>query len=64
MLSNETGILRNIEKLGERYYEDLLVKRWKKEKLETDWWEGLKFFFSHSFMRGRITVRTISPSIL
>jgi len=64
MLSNETGILANIEKLGERYHEDLLVKRWKKEKLATDWWEGLEFFLSHSFMRGGITVGAISPSIL
>ena len=46
-------IFRNIEKLGERYHRDYLAARWKKEKLEQDWWEALKFFLSHSFMRGR-----------
>jgi len=44
--------IRNIEWLGERYcrkYLDL----WNKESLRENWWEALKFFFSHSFMRGR-----------
>jgi len=45
-------IMENIEQLGERYrrkYLDL----WNKEMLQNNWWEALKFFFSHSFMRGR-----------
>ncbi len=49
----DTMIFRNIEKLGERYHKDYLAARWNKAKLEQDWWEALKFFFSHSFMRGR-----------
>jgi len=52
-------IYKNIEKLGERYYREHLAgparpgKLWSEEKLEQDWWEALKFFYSHSFMRGR-----------
>lgn len=52
-MSDESRLLRNIEKLGERYCKEILLKDWDKEKLEGDWWEALKFFFSHSFMRGR-----------
>lgn len=44
--------MRNIEQLGERYYRKYLDS-WNKEKLQNNWWEALKFFFSHSFMRGR-----------
>jgi len=44
--------MRNIERLGERYVEEYLG-RWNKEELQDNWWEALKFFFSHSFMRGR-----------
>lgn len=46
-------IMRNIEHLGERYCKRYLDDTWKKESLENDWWDALKFFFSHSFMRGR-----------
>lgn len=45
-------MLRNIEKLGERYCTENLGK-WNKQRLESDWWEALKFFFGHSFFRGR-----------
>jgi len=45
-------IMRNIEQLGERYCRKYLDS-WNKEKLQNNWWEALKFFFSHSFMRGR-----------
>lgn len=44
--------MKNIEKLGERYCKKYLDS-WDKEKLQNNWWEALKFFFSHSFMRGR-----------
>jgi len=53
MMSDENMLLRNIEKLGGRYCEEILLKDWEKGKLECDWWEALKFFFTHSFMRGR-----------
>jgi len=47
-------IIKNIELLGERYCQEYLYnKKCNKQKLEKDWWEALKFFFSHSFMRGR-----------
>lgn len=46
-------VFRNIEKLGGRYHKDYLAGRWNKDKLDNDWWEALKFFLSHSFMRGR-----------
>jgi len=52
-MSDENRMLRNIEKLGDRYCEKILLKQWKKARLESDWWEGLKFFFGHSFFRGR-----------
>jgi len=45
-------IIKNIEHFGERYCKKYL-NTWDKEKLKSDWWEALKFFFSHSFMRGR-----------
>lgn len=51
-MRNYNKTIRNIERLGERYcrkYLDL----WNKESLRENWWEALKFFFSHSFMRGR-----------
>jgi len=44
-------IIKNIEHFGERYCKKYLDL--DKEKLKSDWWEALKFFFSHSFMRGR-----------
>ncbi len=44
--------MRNIELLGERYCRKYL-DFWNKERLQNNWWEALKFFFSHSFMRGR-----------
>lgn len=50
--NNEKTILKNIEGLGCRYMSEHLTK-WNEEKLQYDWWEAVKFFFSHSFMRGR-----------
>lgn len=44
--------LKNIEQLGKEYCERYL-KNWCTANLENNWWEALKFFFSHSFMRGR-----------
>ncbi len=52
-MCDENRLMRNIEKLGGRYCKEILLKNWKKERLESDWWEALKFFFGHSFMRGR-----------
>ena len=45
-------ILKNLEYLGQKYCQRHLSE-WNPEILENNWWEGLKFFFSHSFMRGR-----------
>ena len=50
--SEDYKLTKNIEKCGDYYYEEHLSS-WDKEKLERNWWEALKFFFSHSFMRGR-----------
>ena len=45
-------IIRNIETLGDRYISKYL-SYWQKEELDNNWWGALKFFFGHSFMRGR-----------
>jgi len=44
-------IIKNIAKFGDKYCQDFLD--WDKNKLETNWWYALNFFFDHSFMRGR-----------
>ena len=44
-------LMKNIEMLGEKYKKEYL-DFWNK-KPENNWWEALKFFFYHSFMRGR-----------
>jgi len=46
-------LLKNIERLGREYCSKYLDSEWDRGKLESDWFEALKFFFSHSFMRGR-----------
>jgi len=48
---NEERIIRNIQKLGERFCQEML--RSLGGNLEENWWEGLKFFFGHTFFRGR-----------
>jgi len=45
-------ILKNLEYLGQKYCQRYLSE-WDPEILEKNWWEGLKFFLIHSFMRGR-----------
>lgn len=45
-------LIKNLETLGEKY-ENEHLKIWDQNKLETDPFEALKFFFYHSFMRGR-----------
>jgi hypothetical protein len=45
-------IAQNLEFLG-RQYEKEHLERWKNNNLNSNEWEALKFFFSHSFMRGR-----------
>ncbi len=49
---NEQEIIRKIESYGDDYCRDYL-EEWDDEVLSTNWWEALKFFFAHSFMRGR-----------
>lgn len=49
-MKNIEKVLKNIESLGDEYYNTYLT-RWK--DMDKDYWEALKFFFSHSFMRGR-----------
>ncbi len=51
-MKNYNKTIRNIEWLGEGYCRKYL-DFWNKENLRENWWEALKFFFSHSFMRGR-----------
>jgi len=52
--NNIESMLKNIEFFGDKYCEKYLSD-WNKDLslLENNWWEGLKFFFRHSFMRGR-----------
>ena len=45
-------LAKNLEILGKRYKSKHLTI-WEKSELETKSWQALKFFFSHSFMRGR-----------
>lgn len=54
-IKSERLKFRNIENFGQRYVDDYLynVSQWNIKKLKDDWWEALKFFFGHSFMRGR-----------
>ena len=41
-------LTENLESLGKQYEIEHL-SMWNKNKLETDSWEALKFFFYHSF---------------
>lgn len=45
-------VLKNLENLGEKYCKENL-NSFDIKKLSTNWWEALKFFFNHTFMRGR-----------
>lgn len=45
-------VFKNIESIGKKNYKKVLTN-WKREELKNNWWEALKFFFDHSFMRGR-----------
>ena len=52
MTMDDPSILfRNIEQMGRLYREECLNEF--DPPPEGDWWAGLKFFFGHSFMRGR-----------
>ncbi len=51
-MKKNTILTQNLEMLGERYKSEYLTV-WEKSELETNSWAALKFFFSHSFMRGR-----------
>jgi len=47
-------LLNNIIKLGDLYCDgEEFLGQWKGKDLENDWWEALKFFLNHSFMKGR-----------
>lgn len=50
-MTNSALLLTNIEHLGRVYCTRYLD--WNREVLEADWFEALKFFLVHSFMRGR-----------
>lgn len=52
-MRNQYLIMENIENFGEIYRNKYLIGRWNKDSLQNNWWEALRFFFSHSFMRGR-----------
>ena len=51
-MQNNSILFKNIEVLGEKYIQKCLSE-FDNKRLESDWWEALKFFFWHSFMRGR-----------
>jgi len=51
-MKSHNNLIKNIERLGERYCRRYLDS-WNTKRLQDNWWEALKFFFSHSFMRGR-----------
>src|ERR1044072_5541929 len=50
-MTNPTTLLTNVEHLGRAYCARYLD--WNREALEADWFEAVKFFLVHSFMRGR-----------
>ncbi|MEA1874282.1 MAG: hypothetical protein U9N51_07645 [Bacteroidota bacterium] len=49
---NKQFISQNLEFLG-RQYESEYLEIWKDTNMNSNSWKALKFFFSHSFMRGR-----------
>jgi hypothetical protein len=48
----EQEIIKKIEYFGSEYCRTYL-SCWDAELLQKEWWEALKFFFTHAFMRGR-----------
>jgi len=48
-------ILDKIEEIGVDYCNEYLLtsQYWDTSKLEESWWEALKFFLLHTFVRGR-----------
>jgi len=48
----EQEIIQKIEYLGDEYCR-IHLSYWDAELLQNKWWEALKFFFGHAFMRGR-----------
>lgn len=51
-MGNNDLVLANLQKLGDDYIARYLRSE-DRDLLLSDWWEGLKFFFHRSFMRGR-----------
>lgn len=49
---NEREKIRKIETFGDLYFGEHL-KDWNNDTLDKNWWKALKFFFRHSFFRGR-----------
>ena len=45
-------ILKKVESFGDVFKKEYR-SQWIKERLQNDWRYSLKFFFDHSFMRGR-----------
>jgi len=45
-------LMENIKYYGKIFCEEIL-NEYSEKKLENSWWEALKFFFEHSFYRGR-----------
>lgn len=41
-----------LSKFGKKYKKEIL-SQWDKDKPDENWWNALKFFFTHAFMRGR-----------
>jgi hypothetical protein len=50
-MNDRVTLLKNIELLGRIYCTRYLD--WDRDKLESDWFTALSFFFGNSFMRGR-----------
>ena len=50
-MDNKAILIANIEYLGTLYRDEYLAAHGP--HLENNWWASLKFFFNHSFMRGR-----------
>jgi hypothetical protein len=50
-MTDRVTLLKNIEHLGRIYCVRYLD--WDRDKLESDWFTALSFFFGNSFMRGR-----------
>ena len=47
-------LIKNIINYGRKFFKEYLENEgFNNEKLQNNWWEALRFFFAHSFYRGR-----------